>query len=46
VLSHPAFVAKGRIVAQDPELQAPDHARTRELLEKRHRERLEMWRVG
>jgi ATP-dependent DNA helicase RecG len=35
-----------RIVEADPELQAPDHARMRELLEKRHRERLEMWRVG
>ena len=35
-----------RIVDEDPELQAPDHARMRELLEKRHRERLEMWRVG
>jgi ATP-dependent DNA helicase RecG len=34
------------IVARDPELGRGDHAKIRELLEKRHAERLRMWRVG
>ena len=38
-------LARG-IVEEDPELEGAEHARMRELLEKRHRERLEMWRVG
>ncbi len=34
------------VVAGDPELRNPDHARARDLLEHRHAERLRMWRVG
>jgi ATP-dependent DNA helicase RecG len=34
------------IVARDPDLSGSGHARIRELLERRHAERLRMWRVG
>jgi ATP-dependent DNA helicase RecG len=34
------------IVAEDPELARPEHARVKELLERRHAERLRMWRTG
>ncbi|MSR22758.1 MAG: ATP-dependent DNA helicase RecG [Gemmatimonadetes bacterium] len=34
------------IVAADPELAAPAHARMRDLLATRHAERLKMWKVG
>jgi ATP-dependent DNA helicase RecG len=45
LLTEARHLARG-IVAKDPELADPGHARVRELLEHRHAERLRMWRVG
>ena len=38
-------LARG-VVGRDPELADPGHAKVKDLLEKRHAERLRMWRVG
>ncbi len=35
-----------QVVAEDPELAQPEHERTRRVLLGRHRERLELWKVG
>jgi len=45
LLSEARELARG-IVARDPELRSPEHAKIRALLESRHDERLKMWRVG
>ncbi len=45
LLTRARELARG-IVAADPELEASEHERVRDLLERRHSERLKMWRVG
>ena len=45
LLDRARSLARG-VVAEDPELSRPEHQRIRDLLERRHQERLKMWKVG